>query len=65
MEINDVLKIDNNFHSNSSNVSRAFVMVFSWVYCSFQEQPIPKGNKVGNMHAIKFGLFFYSMSTLL
>jgi hypothetical protein len=36
MEINDVLKMDNDFLPNSSNVSNVFVMILSWVYCSFQ-----------------------------
>jgi hypothetical protein len=59
MKINDVLKIDNNFHSNSSNVSRVFVMTFSWVYLFNSRTPIPKGNKVRNMHAIRFGLLYF------
>jgi hypothetical protein len=28
--------MDNDFHPNSSNVSHEFVMILSWVYCSFQ-----------------------------
>jgi hypothetical protein len=50
MEINDVLKRDNDFLPNSSNVSHEFVIILSWVYCSFQKASIPKGNKVGSMY---------------
>jgi hypothetical protein len=60
MKINDVLKMDNGFLPNSSN---EFVMILSWVYCSFQKASIPKGNKVGNMHVMRFGL--YSLTIML
>jgi hypothetical protein len=42
MEINDVLKMDNDFLPNSSNVSNEFIMILSWVYCSFQRHQFQK-----------------------
>ncbi len=59
MKINDILKIDNDFHPNSSNVS--------WCICNdifigllfILGTSIPKGNKARNMHAIKFGLLYF------
>jgi hypothetical protein len=63
MEINDILKMEYDFLPNSSNVSHEFVMILSWVYCSFQKASIPKGNKVGKMHVMRFG--FYSLINML
>jgi hypothetical protein len=58
MEINDVLKTNNEFCTNSLNVLHEFVMIILWVCCSFLGTPILKGNKVENMHVIRFGLLY-------
>jgi hypothetical protein len=58
MKINDVLKIDNNFHPNSSNLSCAICNDNFMGLLFISGTPIPKGNKARNMHAIKFGLLY-------
>ncbi len=45
MKINDVLKMDNDFHPNSANVSFEFAMILSLVYCSFQRHQFQKETK--------------------
>jgi hypothetical protein len=58
MEINEVLRTNNKFHPNSLNVLHEFVMIIWWVYYSFWGHQFQKGNKVGNVHAIRFGLLY-------
>lgn len=57
MKINDILKIGKVFHLNSSSDSHGFDTLIGLL--SILGTPILKGNEVGNMHAIRFGLLFH------
>jgi hypothetical protein len=65
MEINDVLKTNNECCPNSLNVLYEFVVIILMGLLFILGAQIPKEDKVGNMHVIRFGFIIYHCNVMI